>query len=148
MLEVSQAGLPADNLYFAIEHDEFWDKHGSDEVLVELLRRSDPWHRAAPGESPGRLSDAVEADMKLANDLRNRRYRELRRAFRPRARQAAAIAAIKQAEKLLADETLGKAVERYDRLDRDLAVFEKHLPAAVPALDAMEERALDYALER
>lgn len=148
VLEVSAAGLPEDNLYFAIEHDEFWDKYGSDEVLVELLQRSDPWSRAAPGESPGRCSDEVEADMKLANDLRNERYLELRRAFRPKARQAAAIASIKEAEKLLGDETLAKAVERYDRLDRELAVFEKYLPAAVRALDAMEERAVDYALER
>jgi hypothetical protein len=148
VVEVSEAGLPDDNLYFAIEHTEFWDKHGSDEQLVELLQRSDPWHRAGPGESPGRLSDEVEADMKLANDLRNERYVELRWAFRPRARQAAAVAAIEQVEKLLGDDTLGKALERYDRLDRDLAVFEKYLPAAVRALGAMEERAVDYALDR
>lgn len=148
VIEVSEAGLPEENLYFAIEHDEFWDKHGSDEQLVELRQRSDPWHRVAPGESPGRLSDEIKADMKLANDLRNERYAELRRTFRPKARQAAAITAIKQVKKLLRDETLGKAVERYDRLDRDLALFEKHLPAAVRALDAMEERAVDYALER
>jgi hypothetical protein len=148
VVEVSEAGLPEYNLYFAIEHDEFWDKHGSDEQLVELRQRSDPWHRAGPGESPGRLSDEVEADMTLANDLRNERYIELRQAFRPKARQEAAIAAVKQVEKLLGDDTLGKAVERYDRLDRELAVFERYLPAAVRALDAMEERAVDYALER
>jgi hypothetical protein len=148
VVEVSEAGLPDENLYFAIEHAEFWDKHGSDEQLVKLLQRSDPWHRAGPGESPGRLSDEVEADMKLANDLRNDRYVELRRAFRPKATQKAAIAAVEQVEKLLADDTLGKALERYGRLDRDLAVFEKYLPAAVRALGAMEERAVDYALER
>lgn len=95
VVEVSEAGLPEYNLYFAIEHDEFWDKHGSDEQLVELQQRSDPWHRAGPGESPGRLSDEVEADMTLANDLRNKRYVELRQAFRPKARLEAAIAAVK-----------------------------------------------------
>lgn len=148
VVEVSEAGLPDDNLYFAIEHAEFWDKHGSDGQLVELLQRSDPWLRAGAGESPGRLSDEVEADMTLANDLRNKRYVELHRAFHPKARQEAAIAAIKQVKKLLGDDTLGKALERYDRLDRNLAVFEKYLPAAVRALGAMEERAVDYALER
>lgn len=40
--ELLQGGLPPDNLYFAIEHSEFWEKHGSDEQLVELLQRSDP----------------------------------------------------------------------------------------------------------
>jgi len=146
--EVLEAGLPSQNLYFAIEHDEFWETHGSDEQLVELLQRSDPWRRREEGDSPGRLPDEVEADMRLANNLRNQRYVELRRAFRPKARQASVEAAIRQAEKLLNYRTLDEVLTRYDSADRDLAIFEKHLPAAVQALGAMEERALDDALER
>ncbi len=146
--QVLDAGLPPGNLYFAIEHSEFWDRHGSDDQLIELLQRSDPWRRRKPGDSPGLLSEEIEADMALANDLRNQRYVALRRRFRPKARQEAAIAAVAQSETLLRDRTLAEVVGRYDRLDRDLAIFERHLPAAVRALDAMVERQIDAALDR
>lgn len=63
--------------------------------------------------------------MALANCLRNERYVALRRRFRPRARQEAVIAAIEQSEKLLEDTTLADVVNRYDRLDRSLADFER-----------------------
>jgi hypothetical protein len=147
MKELVESGLPPYDLYFAIEHDEFWSQHGSDEKLVELLQRADHWRRRRP-EDPGILPEEIEADMALANRLRNERYVELRRRFRPRARQEVVIAAIDQSEALLHDPTLSAAVARYDRLDRDLAIFERHLPAAVGAIDAMAERQMDAALDR
>jgi hypothetical protein len=146
--ELLDGGLAPQNLYFAIEHSEFWEKHGSDEQLVELLQRSDPWHRRKPDDPPGLLSDEVEADMARANHLRNERYVELRRQFRPRARQRAVIAAVEQSETVLHAATIADAIDRYDRLDRELEVFERYLPAAVRAFDAMVERQIDAAFDR
>jgi hypothetical protein len=97
----------------------------------------------------GRLLPAeIEEDMALANDLRNERYIALRRRFRPKARQEAAISAVRESGKLLHDPTLADVVGRYDRLDRDLTVFEQYLPKAVRAFDAMVERQIDAARER
>ena len=83
--------------------------------------------------------------MEMANGLRNERYVELQNKFRPKARQQAVFDAIERSEELLHLETLAEVVSLYDGLDRDLAVFEQHLPAAVRALDAMVERQIDYA---
>jgi hypothetical protein len=62
--------------------------------------------------------------------------------------QEAAISAVREAGKLLHDPTLADVVGRYDRLDRDLTVFEQYLPKAVRAFDAMVERQIDAARER
>jgi hypothetical protein len=52
-------GLPADDLHFAIAHDEFWEKHGSDAQLVELLQRADSWHRRDEADANGRFPPEV-----------------------------------------------------------------------------------------
>lgn len=148
MCQLLDAGMPAHDLYFAIEHSEFWDKYGSDEQLVELRLRSDRWHRRRPEDPLGRMSEEVEADMALANRLRNERYVELRRQFRPKARQEAVHAAVDQSVKLLHKPALADVVTLYDQLDRDLAVFETYLPKAVRAYDARVEAQIDAALER
>ena len=148
MQRLLKEGLPPHDLYFAIEHDEFWKKHGSDAKLVELLRRSDFWHRRDETDADGRIPEEVRQDMELANGLRNERYVELRQEFRPQARQEAVIDAIEKSEELLALPGLAEVVELYDQLDHDLEIFERHLPAAVGALNARIERQMDYALER
>jgi len=143
--ELLEGGLPPYNLFFAIEHDEFWERHGSDERLVELRQRADSWHRRDEADADGRYPEEVRRDMEMANGLRNERYVELQNKFRPKARQQAVFDAIERSEELLHLETLAEVVSLYDGLDRDLAVFEQHLPAAVRALDAMVERQIDYA---
>jgi hypothetical protein len=141
-------GLPARDLYFAIAHDEFWEKHGSDEQLVELLQRSDYWHRRREADGDGRLPEKVQRDMELANGLRNERYVELQQGFRPQAREEAVFDAIEKSEELLELPALAAVVELYDQLDQDLEIFERHLPAAVGAFNARVEREIDYALGR
>lgn len=143
--ELLKGGLPPYNLFFAIEHDEFWKKYGSDEQLVDLRQRADDWHRRDEVDADGRFPDEVRRDMEIANGLRNERYVELRSKFRPKARQQAVFDAIERAEELLHLATLAEVISLYDGLDRDLAMFEQHLPAAVRAFDAMVERQLDYA---
>lgn len=141
-------GLPADDLHFAIAHNEFWEKHGSDAQLVELLQRSDSWHRRDEADGNGRFPSEVREDMETANRERNERYVELQRDFRPLARDKSVIDAIEKSEELLGLSELAEVVELYDQLDHDLAIFERHLPAAVGALNARVERQIDYALER
>lgn len=141
-------GLPADDLHFAMAHNEFWEKHGSDAQLVELLQRSDSWHRRNEADGNGRFPSEVREDMETANRERNERYVELQRDFRPLARDKSVIDAIEKSEELLGLSELAEVVELYDQLDHDLAIFERHLPAAVGALNARVERQIDYALER
>jgi hypothetical protein len=86
--------------------------------------------------------------MELANGLRNERYVELQRNFRPQTREAVVFAAIEKSEELLELPALAAVIELYDQLDRDLEVFERHLPAAVGAFNAKVEREIDYALDR
>jgi hypothetical protein len=87
-------------------------------------------------------------DMETANRERNERYVELQRDFRPQARDKSVIEAIEKSGELLKLLTLVEVVELYDQLDRNLTIFERHLPAAVGALNARIERQMDYALER
>lgn len=141
-------GLPANDLHFAIAHHEFWEKHGSDAQLVELLQRADSWHRRDEADADGRFPTDVREDMETANHERNERYVELQRGFRPQARDKSVIEAIEKSEELLELTELAEVVELYDQLDRDLTIFERHLPAAVGALNARIERQMDYALER
>ena len=141
-------GLPADDLHFAIAHDEFWERHGSDAQLVELLQRTDSWHRRDEADANKRFPAEVREDMETANRERNERYVELQRDFRPRARDKSVMDAIEKSEELLGLSELAAVVELYDQLDHDLAIFERHLPAAVGALNARVERQMDFALER
>jgi hypothetical protein len=141
-------GLPADDLHFAIAHDEFWERHGSDAQLVELLRRTDSWHRRDEADANGRFPPEVREDMETANRERNERYVELQHDFRPMARDKSVIDAIEKSEELLGLSELAEVVELYDQLDHDLTIFERHLPAAVGALNARVERQMDFALER
>jgi hypothetical protein len=148
MQRLLKEGLPPHDLYFAIEHDEFWRKHGSDAKLVDLLQRSDFWQRRDEADAEGRIPEQVRQDMELANGLRNERYVELRKDFRPQARQEAVIDAIEKSKELLELPRLAEVIELYDQLDHDLTIFERHLPAAVGALNARVERQIDYALGR
>jgi hypothetical protein len=141
-------GLPSDNLHFAIAHSEFWERHGSDAELVELLQRADSWHRRGEADANGRFPAEVQEDMETANRERNERYVELQHNFRPQARDRAVIDAIEKSEELLELSTLAEVVELYNQLDHDLSIFERHLPTAVGALNARIERQMDYALER
>lgn len=141
-------GLPADDMHFAIAHNEFWEKHSSDALLVELLQRADPWHRRGEADANGRFPPEVQEDMETANRERNERYVELQRDFRPLARDKSVIDAIEKSEELLKMSELAEVVELYDQLDHDLTIFERHLPAALGALNARVERQMDFALER
>jgi hypothetical protein len=141
-------GLPADDLHFAIAHDEFWEKHGSDALLVELLQRADSWHRRDEADADGRFPPEVRADMETANRERNERYVELQRKFRPQARDQAVLDAIEKSVEVFELSELAEVVDLYDQLDHDLGIFERHLPAAVGALNARVERQMDYVLER
>jgi hypothetical protein len=141
-------GLPANDLHFAIAHDEFWEKHCSDAQLVELLQRADSWRRRDEADANGRFPAEVQADMETANRERNERYVELQRNFRPQARDQEVLDAIEKSEELLKLSVLAEVVELYDQLDHDLAIFERHLPAAIGALNARIERQMDYALGR
>jgi hypothetical protein len=141
-------GLPADDLHFAIAHDEFWEKHGSDAQLVELLQRADSWHRRDEAEADGRFPPEVREDMETANRERNERYVELQRKFRPQARDKSVLNAIEKSVELLELSELAEVVDLYDQLDHDLAIFERHLPAAIGALNARIEGQMDFALER
>lgn len=141
-------GLPAHDLHFAIAHDEFWEKHGSDAQLVELLQRADSWHRRDEADTNGSFPPEIREDMETANRERNERYIELQRDFRPQARDKSVIDAIEKSEELLELTELAEVVELYDQLDRLLTIFERHLPAAVGAMNARVERQMDGALER
>src|SRR6185436_14656106 len=103
------------------------------------------WHRRDEADANGRFPSEVQEDMETANRERNERYVELQRNFRPLARDKSAIDAIERSEELLGLSELAEVVELYDQLDHDLAIFERHLPAAVGALNARVERQMDFA---
>jgi hypothetical protein len=143
--ELVDAGMEPYRIVFAIENSEFWERHGSDEQLCELARRSDPWerrHEAGPG---GSLPDEVYADMNAANDARNERWTALRRKFRPRAQLQVVSRTIVRASKLIETSSMAETLNLYQQLDRDLAPLETFLPEAVRAWDAMVQRKIDIA---
>lgn len=143
--ELLDAGMEPWRIAFAIEHSEFWERHGSDERLCELARRSDPWERREQTGPDGRLREAIYAEMDAANDARNERWIELRRGFRPRAKLEAIRHTGECAPKLIKASTMAQTLDLYRKLDRQLGPLERFLPEAVRAWDEMVQQEIDIA---
>jgi hypothetical protein len=144
--ELLEGGMEAHRLIFALANTEFGDRYGSDEQLVELARKSDPWERRDEADADGRLPAKVYDEMSTANQARNERWIELCSNFQPKARLDVATDIGAKAMALVQTSSLGEALGLYQRLDQALLPLETTLPAVVRSWGEMIDQQVDVAL--
>lgn len=143
--ELLAEGMEAERLTFALSHSEFWAKHGSDEEMDRLLKRSSHWERRAERSPAGGFPAAVEEDMRAANAERNARFLRLRRRFRPTARLEAISEVIGEGTALTHEPTLAATLERYAAADRKLKPLDRFLPEVVRGWEGFVQGQIDFA---
>lgn len=127
--DLASDGYDRERLEAGVPWMEFWEKHGADEVLVQLSRDYDEARWLAfrdpeADENAYRLRMA-EADAALMK--RNERFQELHAAFEPALSVNSIDSVRRLARRLTTARTLAALLERYRKLDDAIEALERIL---------------------